>query len=158
MKKKAFILIVCILACELIGYAGSRLVMPNIAAWYATLNKPALDPPDFVFALVWTALFALMGVSLFLTWQKAGEDKKTLKMALASFIVQLVANVLWTAIFFGTHNPLGAFIDIIFLWLLIVWTMIVFWEISKPAAWLLVPYLAWVTFAAYLNYAIIVLN
>ena len=118
-----------------------------------------------MFGPVWTALYALMGIAAFLVWRN-GWEKKEVKLALGVFGIQLFLNAIWSIIFFGLHgstwltiNNLGwALVDIVALWLAIVWTIAVFYKISKPAAYLLVPYLLWVSFASYLNYSIWVLN
>lgn len=150
-------LIIAIVVSELAGIIGSFFVTPSIAGWYSTLAKPALNPPNWVFGPVWTTLFALMGIAAFLVWKK-GLNRKDVRIALGIFIGQLVLNSLWSIIFFGLHSPLGAFIEIIFLWLAILVTIIAFTKISKPAAWFLVPYILWVSFASYLNYMIWMLN
>ncbi len=102
-------------------------------------------------------LFALMGVSAFLIWKK-GLERKDVKIALGIFIGQLVLNTLWSIIFFGLHFPSGALLEIVFLWLAILATIILFAKVYRPAAWLLAPYILWVSFAIYLNYAIWILN
>lgn len=152
-----FKLIIAIVVSELAGIIGLVFTTPSIAGWYAGLVKPALNPPAWVFGPVWTTLFALMGIAAFLVW-KNGLDRKDVKIALGIFIGQLVLNTLWSIIFFGLHNPGLAFIEIIFLWLAILATIIAFTKISWPAVWLLVPYILWVSFAGYLNYSIWQLN
>ncbi|MDD4412545.1 MAG: tryptophan-rich sensory protein [Patescibacteria group bacterium] len=142
-----------IIICELAGIVGSLFTTPSIATWYKSLAKPALNPPSWIFAPVWTTLFILMGVAIFLIWEKGFKVKKV-KIALIIFAAQLVLNVFWSIIFFGLHNPGAAFVEIIFLWLAILLTIIYFFKISKPAAYLLIPYILWVTFASYLNYSI----
>lgn len=149
--------IMAIAVSELAGVIGSIFTTPSISNWYAGLIKPSLNPPAWVFGSVWTTLFALMGIAAFLIWKK-GLNHKNVKTALIVFIGQLVLNTLWSIIFFGLHSPGGALIEIIFLWFAILATIIVFSKISKPAAWLLVPYILWVSFAIYLNYAIWALN
>ncbi len=158
---------------EAAGIIGSVFTTPTIqSGWYGDLIKPALNPPAWVFGPVWTILFALMGISLFLVWKQHSnilENVRMLrvwKLAIALFFFQLVLNTFWSIIFFGSTsltiyglNNIGiAFIEIIFLWLAILATIIAFYKISRPAAWLLVPYLLWVSFATYLNVAIWVLN
>ena len=123
---------------------------------YAHLKKPSWAPPSWVFGPVWTALFALMGIAVFLVWEK--RKSQTVKIALTVFVFQLALNVLWSILFFGVHGIGFAFVEIIFLWLAILWTIIVFWKIDRAAAYLMLPYIAWVTFAAYLNYSIMILN
>lgn len=165
-------LVVAITVSELAGVIGLVFTMPSIAGWYAGLAKPELAPPNWIFGPVWTMLYALMGIAAFLIWssyaptdaeamsgKEASEDKKKgIKIALALFGIQLVLNTLWSIIFFGLYSPGGALLEIVFLWLAILATIIAFFKISKPAAWLLVPYILWVSFAAYLNYAIWILN
>lgn len=151
--KDIFKLIIAIVICEAAGAIGSLFTTPSIATWYKSLAKPMLNPPNWIFAPVWTTLFVLMGVAVFLIWKKGLKERKT-KIALAIFAVQLILNVFWSIIFFGLHNPGAAFIEIIFLWLAILLTIIYFFKISKSAAYLLFPYILWVTFASYLNYSI----
>lgn len=139
------------------GFIGSVFTTPAIATWYVSLHKPQLAPPNWVFAPVWTMLFALMGVAAFLVWSR-GLKRHEVKMALTVYLFQLLLNVVWSIIFFGLHNPGAALLEIILLWLVIVATIIAFTKISKPAAWLLVPYLLWVSLAAYLNYWLWLLN
>lgn len=146
-----------VIACEALGAIGSLFTIPSIPTWYAALEKPFLNPPNWIFGPVWTTLFALMGVAAFLVWRK-GWGKKPVRIALSLFGVQLLLNVLWSILFFGWHSPSIAFIDIALLWIAILWTIILFWRISRPAAYLFVPYLAWVTFASYLNLMIWSLN
>ena len=150
-------LIIAIVVSELAGIIGSVFTTPSIDGWYAGIIKPALNPPAWVFGPVWAILFALMGIAAFLIWKK-GLDRRDVRIALGIFIGQLVLNTFWSIIFFGFHSPGGACIEIIFLWLAILATVVVFAKISKPAAWLLLPYILWVSFAVYLNYAIWTLN
>lgn len=163
--KNFFKLIIAIAVSEMSGVIGSVFTTPSITGWYATLAKPELAPPSWVFGPVWTTLFALMGIAAFLVWKK-GLDRKDVKIALGIFIGQLVLNTLWSIIFFGSTsltingiNNIGlAFIEIVFLWLAILTTIIAFAKISKAAAWLLAPYILWVSFAGYLNFMIWTLN
>lgn len=152
-----FKLIIAIIVSELAGIVGSFFTVSAIPTWYAALEKPALNPPSWVFGPVWGILYLLMGVAAFLVWRK-GWGRKEIKAALCVFGAQLFLNTIWSIIFFGLHNPGWALVNIIALWLAIIWTIIVFYKISKPAAYLLVPYILWVSFASYLNYAIWVLN
>lgn len=152
-----FKLIIAIVISESAGFIGSFFTTPSVAGWYTELMKPALNPPSWIFGPVWTTLFALMGIAAFLVW-KRGMDRKDVRIALSIFIGQLVLNTLWSIIFFGLHSPGGALVEIVFLWLAILATIIAFAKISKPAAWLLLPYILWVTFAVYLNYSIWMLN
>lgn len=150
-------LIAAILVSELAGGIGSIFTASSIQGWYTTVIKPDIAPPNWVFGPVWTTLFALMGIAAFLVWKK-GIDRKDVKIALGMFLAQLVLNILWSVLFFGFQSLTGAFIEIIFLWLAILATGILFARVSKPAAWLLVPYIVWVSFAGYLNYLFLILN
>lgn len=145
-----------IVLIELIGNIGSFATFSQITNWYAQLAKPAFNPPNWLFGPVWTLLFALMGVSLYLVVK--GGQKKATQSAIFLFGLQLTLNVLWSFIFFGWHQPGLAFIEIVLLWLAIVATIKAFFRLSPLAAWLLVPYLGWVTFASALNYAVWQLN
>ncbi|MFA6194248.1 MAG: TspO/MBR family protein [Patescibacteria group bacterium] len=150
-------LIAAILIAESAGIIGSLFTRPSTPNWYATLARPSFNPPSWIFAPVWTALFLLMGIAAFLVW-KRGWEKREVKIALGIFGGQLILNILWSALFFGLHSPLAAFVEIIILWLAILWTILAFRKISKTAAWLLVPYILWVSFAAVLNFLLMLLN
>ncbi len=150
-------MVIAIVVSELAGVIGSFFTISAIPNWYAGLVKPVLNPPAWVFGPAWTTLYALMGIAAFLIW-KNGWDRKDVKAALGIFGLQLVLNAIWSIIFFGLHSPGWALVDIVLLWLAIVWTMVVFYKISRPAVYLLVPYLLWVSFASYLNYSIWMLN
>lgn len=141
--------------CLAAGALGSVFTTRAIGGWFATLVKPAFSPPNWVFAPVWTTLFILMGIAWYLV-----NKKKSSQLARANklFLLQLGLNVLWSVLFFGLHSPSLAFIGIIALWLVIVATIRAFAAISKPAGQLLWPYIAWVSFAAFLNLAIAILN
>jgi tryptophan-rich sensory protein len=156
MKRAEVIkLIICCSLPLAIGFAGTFFT--NSLDWYQTLQKPAFNPPNWVFAPVWTVLYLLIGISFFLVWRK-GLANAAGRTALACFILQLVFNALWTPIFFGAKQPLIAFADIVLLWLAIAATIVSFYKISKLSAILLVPYIVWVSFAAVLNAAICMLN
>lgn len=158
MKIKSTIkLIAAILICLGAGLIGSVFTSPAIPTWYAALQKPIFNPPNWIFAPVWTTLFILMGISAFLVWER-GIKKKKVKIALVMFSAQLMLNILWSLLFFGLRSPFYAFIEIIALWLAIILTILRFKEISKPAALLMLPYIIWVSFAAVLNIAIFALN
>lgn len=135
------------------GFVGSYFTTPNIDAWYSTIVRPEIAPPDWIFAPVWTILYILMGISLYLVWTKKFDKK-----AVFVFLVQLFLNSLWSILFFGLQNPFYGLIEIFFLWISILATIYFFYKISKKAAYLLVPYIVWVTFAAFLNYQIWMLN
>ncbi|HTK33399.1 MAG TPA: TspO/MBR family protein [Candidatus Paceibacterota bacterium] len=155
--KTSLKLVSAIVLSELAGIVGSFFTVSSITTWYADIIRPTFSPPNWIFGPVWTTLFALMGIALFLVWQK-GLAQRDVKIAVALFLAQLILNVCWSIIFFGAHNPGGAFVEILFLWIAILATIIAFFKISKLAGYLLVPYIAWVTFAAFLNYAIWTLN
>ncbi|MDR3571521.1 MAG: tryptophan-rich sensory protein [Candidatus Pacebacteria bacterium] len=149
--KQWLVLIGFIALSEGAGTLGSLFTIPSIAGWYATLARPQLAPPNWVFGPVWTTLFLLMGIAAFLVWCSGG-DRKDVRIGLGIFLLQLVLNVLWSVIFFGYHNLGGACIEIVFLWFAIIATIAAFARISNSAALLLLPYLAWVSYAAYLTY------
>jgi len=142
--------------CLIIGSFGSVFTNPKIFTWYSALAKPSWTPPNWLFAPVWTTLFILMGVALYLVWQK--YPKHGSGFALKMFGVQFALNVLWSFLFFGLESPLYGFAEIIVLWIAIAVTIFSFYKVSKPAAYALVPYIAWVTVAALLNYSVMVLN
>jgi tryptophan-rich sensory protein len=150
-------LILCIAICQGAGVMGSIFTASSVATWYTTLEKPWFTPPGSIISAVWIILFALMGLSLFLIWQK-GIDSTNAKVALGVFAFQLLVNILWSYVFFSLQSLLAAFVVILFLWLLIMQCIIRFWYISKEAALLLVPYILWVSFAAFLNYNLWRLN
>ena len=143
-------LIISILLCLSIGFTGSYFTSDSISSWYDTLNKPTFTPPNWTFGVVWTILYILMGVSAFLVWNQ-GFKKKSVKIALALFVFQLILNGLWTPIFFGLHYLGIALIDIVMMWIVILLTIIYFHKVSKLASLLLVPYLIWVSYATALN-------
>lgn len=158
-SRKILILIGSILLCLLAGLIGSFFTFSAIPTWYQSLNKPSFNPPDYIFAPVWTTLYILMGISLFLliiSRNKAHHNTK--KKALRLFLIQLVLNSLWSIIFFGIKFPLLAFIEIIFLWIFVLLTIIYSFKISKISSLLLIPYFLWISFASILNYYIFILN
>ncbi|MCX9084481.1 MAG: tryptophan-rich sensory protein [Candidatus Methanoperedens sp.] len=150
-------LIISIFICLFAGFIGSFFTTPAIPTWYAALQKPSFAPPNWVFFPVWTALFIMMGISLFLVWQKGCEDKKV-KTAIIIFAGQLVLNALWSFAFFGLRSPLLGLVEIVILWVAILATIMSFMKISRTAAYLLIPYILWVSFAAMVNFSIWRLN
>ncbi|HEX5398105.1 MAG TPA: TspO/MBR family protein [Verrucomicrobiae bacterium] len=130
------------------------LFMPG--AWYASLNKPAWNPPGWVFGPVWTVLYTMMAVAAWLVWKRGGFIAQ--RRPLTLFLVQLALNAAWTPLFFGLHRTGAAFAEIVLLWLAIAATLVSFRTVSHVAAWLLAPYLAWVSFAAALTFALWRLN
>jgi len=155
--KKFLGIIGFVIVCELAGLMGSLFTTPSIPGWYAGLTKPAFNPPNWLFAPVWTVLYALMGLAAWLVYDK-GVRRADVKRALFVFVAQLILNVGWSITFFGAHQILGAFVIIVALWILILGTILRFLKISKAAAFLLVPYLLWVGFATVLNVSLYVLN
>lgn len=143
---------ICVGAASL----GSLLTASPVNGWYAALAKPAWTPPNWVFGPVWSLLYVAMAVAAWLVWRRVGFPHAS--SALNLFAVQLVLNVCWWAIFFGAHRPGMAFAEILLLWLAILATTIAFHLLSRKAAWLMLPYLLWVAFAAALNFAIWRLN
>lgn len=156
-KINYFKLIISILICLSIGFIGSFFTASSVSTWYVTLNKPVFNPPGYLFAPVWTILYIMMGISLYLVWNKGLKDK-TSKTGLILFGIQLILNFLWSVLFFGLKSPLIAFIEIILLWFFILLTMIYFYKISKLSSYLLIPYILWVSFASVLNFSIYYLN
>lgn len=148
---KYFKLLLLVIACESIGFFGAIFTIPSIPTWYASLNKPFFSPPNFVFGPVWTILYLLMGVSLFLVWENKKTDKNI-------FYLQLVLNFLWSMVFFGMHSPILGLVVIVLLWWAIFKTIKQFSKINKTAGYLLYPYLAWVSFASLLNLSVFLLN
>ena len=157
MKQKITKFVVSVLVCELAGVLGSFFTTPAIPNWYAGLQKSFLNPPNWLFAPVWATLFFLMGISLYLIWEKLKEDKRA-KSAIYVFTIQLTLNILWSVAFFGLRSPLYGFIVIIILWFAILFTIFKFHPISKTAAYLLLLYIIWVSFASILNFSIMILN
>lgn len=143
--------------CQAAGLVGSVFTASSIDRWYRFLERPALAPPNWVFGPVWTLLYTFMGVAAFLVWER-GFRRPGVRAALAVFAAQLALNALWSFLFFGLQDPEAALIGIALLWLAIVATIALFWRVSRVAGALLVPYLLWVSFAAYLNYAFWRLN
>lgn len=151
----AIILAITIIIPQLAGFIGSIYTMPNIKNWYAFINKPTFNPPNWIFGPVWTTLFILMGVASYIIYKQ--NNKKSF-YALKIYSAQLILNIMWSIVFFGMKNPLGAFFVIIALWILIVYTMLTFYRIKKSAGYLFIPYFLWVSFATILNFSIYILN
>ncbi len=150
-------LIISLALPQLAGIIGSFFTVSAIPSWYATLQKPSFSPPNWIFGPAWVMLYILMGISVYLVWQKIKENK-TVKGSLWLFWIHLFFNATWSIIFFGLQNPGLALINIVIIWLLIIALIIKFWKISKWATYLLIPYLLWVSFASVLNYFIWYLN
>ncbi len=150
-------LLLAIALPEFISVVSTPFTIASIDTWYKTLNKPFFTPPNWVFGPVWTILYLLMGISMYVVWMKGIKTKKV-RIASACFILQLALNFLWSFIFFGLHQPFLAFFEITALWTAVFFLMVKFYEISKPAGFLLVPYLIWISFAGILNFSIMILN
>jgi translocator protein len=169
-----------IIICELAGAIGAIFTTPQIGSWYKSLNKPSFNPPNWIFGPVWSTLFLLMGISLYLVWSKKFSVKNELKIKnkkawnnlsqkfftgkwqkvniILIFAVQLILNILWSVIFFGMQETGLAFFELLMLWVSIVYLIINFYRVSKKSAWLLLPYILWVSFAGILNFSLWLLN
>jgi len=150
-------LILSILASFAAGGIGSFFTFKAIPTWYAGLKKPRFTPPNRAFGPVWTTLYILMGVSVFLVWQK-GLATDGVLLAFVLFWIQLAMNAIWSIIFFGMKSKGGGVITIVVLWLLILMTMVSFFRVSVWAGVLLIPYIVWVSIASYLNVGVWILN
>jgi len=155
--KKIIKLFLSLGLCLSAGFIGAIFTRQSVSTWYQTINKPSFNPPNWIFSPVWTTLFILMGISLFLVWQK-GLSEKNIRVALLIFLIQLIFNTMWSLVFFGLKSPFLGFLVIVILWFLILLTILKFFKISKIAGWLLVPYILWVSFASILNFYIWILN
>lgn len=136
---------------------GSLATFSQIPGWYVTLIRPDWAPPNWVFPVVWTTLYILMALALFLVWRMGLETKQS-KVAVAVFLVQLAINAMWSIVFFGYHSIFGGLVLVILLWITILANIIVFYRVSKWAGILLLPYIIWVSIASYLNYTVWLLN
>ena len=143
-----------IILCLGVGGVSGVVTAGAVADWFPTLNKPFFNPPSWIFAPVWTLLYIMMAIAAWRVWLEGASSKPALNL----FFIQLVLNFLWPLFFFGMHLPALALIDIIAMWIMIALTMRAFFKIAQPAGWLLVPYLAWVSFATVLNASIWWLN
>ena len=171
---------ISIIICEFAGVIGSIFTFPAIGAWYKNLNKPVFNPPSWIFGPVWTFLFLLMGISFYLVWKEKWVVKNKIGIAnkkswnvlstklwegdwqkvniITIFFVQLVLNICWSIIFFGARSPAVAFFELLALWFAILFTIINFYRVSKTAAYLLMPYILWVSFAGVLNFVLWIIN
>lgn len=147
-----------VLVVEVVGASGSLFTVQGLDTWYDTLVRPALAPPNWVFAPVWTTLFALMGVAAWLVWRRARSSLRGARIAALTFAAQFVFNLAWSAVFFGQQAIGAGLVVIAVLWVLIVATIVTFARVDRRAGALLIPYLLWVSFATYLNYAFWTLN
>lgn len=143
-------IVLCIIAAEILGGLGGFLTATSIDTWYADLNKPPGNPPNWLFGPVWSVLYAMMGTAFALVWHRADPGPE-MKSALTWFVIQLVLNLAWTPVFFGAHQMLAALVIIVSLLGAILITIRKFRPISQLAGWLLVPYTLWVSYATWLN-------
>lgn len=150
-------LVIALVACQVAGVVGSLFTVRSVGTWYETLNRPSYAPPNAVFGPVWITLYVLMGIAAFLIWRR-GLQYPGVRQGLLAFIVQLVFNSGWSIAFFGMRSPLAGLLVIVVLWLEILITMIYFFRVVRTAGYLMLPYFAWVTFAAVLNYGFFALN
>jgi translocator protein len=155
--KNAPKIILFIIICELVGIIGAYFSGPVLGGWYVSLAKSPLNPPTEYFGPIWTILYAFMGYAAFLIWNTASK-KKEVRSALVLFADLLILNLLWSVIFFGIGKPFAAFVEILALWIVSLLTVLAFFKVSHKAAYFLIPFLVWVSFAAYLNYSIVILN
>ncbi len=153
--KKIWKIIIMIVVAQLSGIIGSVFTTTAIPTWYAALNKPWFTPPSYMFAPVWLTLYTLMGIAAGLIWASKSKLKQK---ALPIYAVQLFLNFTWSPIFFGLKNVLLALANIIAMWVAILVTIVLFWKIDKRSAWMLVPYIVWVSIATALNYYVLILN
>lgn len=154
--KKGIKLILCIALPLLVGGLSGFFTSSNIDTWFATLNKPTFNPPNYIFGPVWTTLYTLMGISLYIVLNKAKTQERFKLVSI--FILQLVLNFFWSFIFFKSHQIGLALIEILILWISIVAMIILFYKTSRLASLINIPYLLWVSFAAVLNYNFYILN
>jgi len=153
-------LIISLFVCQLAGIVGSVFTITNIPTWYAFLQKPFFAPPNWLFGPAWITLYFLMGLALFFAWEKkvSKRNEKEKKSGIRLFELQLSLNALWSFLFFGLQSPVLGLIGIVALWLSIAATMISFYKTSRRSFWLMVPYIAWVSFASALNCMVWLLN
>ncbi|WP_026704551.1 TspO/MBR family protein [Flavobacterium soli] len=151
-------ILVMVATCLVIGYFSGIVTQSSITTWYPTIEKPSFNPPNWIFAPVWTALYIMMGIAAGLVWNLIESKREEVRSALIFFAIQLALNSLWSFLFFGLKNPLLAFIEIVLLWLMIYETYNKFNKLNKIAGYLFIPYLLWVSFATILNGSIWWLN
>lgn len=155
-RRKVILFLGSLLLPQLVGTVGALFTFPAIASWYVFLEKPFLSPPNWIFGPVWTALYLMMGVSFYLIL--TSKPTKFTSKAIQLFLIQMFFNLIWSIVFFGMQSTGGGLVVIIALWIAILLTILKFSKISRNASILLLPYLAWVTFASYLNLSLFLLN
>ncbi|MBN1604220.1 MAG: tryptophan-rich sensory protein [Chitinispirillaceae bacterium] len=144
-----------IILCEIVGLSGGAITSTSVSTWYRKLRKPSFNPPSWIFGPVWTTLYAIMGIAAASIAQNREKDTTS---ANALFGTQLLLNFLWTVLFFGLRSPFAAFVEITVLHIAILLTISTYWRLSKKAAFLMIPYILWVSFASLLNYKVWRLN
>lgn len=154
MKHKFLKLAASILLSLGAGFLGSMATAPAIESWYANLEKPSFNPPNWIFAPVWTTLYILMAIAFYLIW----TSKKNIRKSALLYFTQLALNTLWSILFFGLKLPSVALLEVIILWIFVYLTIQSFYKLNELAAYLIMPYLAWISFATLLNYFIVLLN
>ncbi len=154
--KPIFKFLISVFIPLVVGLTSGFFTSSNVNGWFTTINKPSFNPPNWLFAPVWTTLYIMMGIALFLVWNS--NSVKSKKTAIILFSTQLLLNFLWSFIFFSQHNIGLALVEIVLLWISILLTIFAFAKFSTAASWLLVPYICWVSFATLLNYSIWQLN
>ena len=157
MRKKLTYIVISVVICLLVGFLSGFATQTSVDSWYESLNKPFFNPPNWIFAPVWTTLYIMMGIAAGIVWSK-GLHHIWVKTALYHFSFQLIFNAMWSVVFFGFNQPFWALLVILVLLALILLNMKSFRVASKTAAYLLVPYFIWVCFATLLNYKIWEMN
>ena len=150
MIKNPIRLLIAILLCQLVGNAASLLIAPSITSWYSTISAPHMTPPSWIFPPLWIVLYTLMGASLYLVWESSGKSKNV-ESLVQTFSIQLILNPIWALAFFALRLPAWGLVAAAGLWIAIAITITRFRQVSNRAAWLLAPYIAWITFAFVLN-------
>lgn len=150
-------LLICVAVCIGAGLIGSIFTRESVSEWYTYLQKPAFTPPGWLFAPVWSLLYILMGIAVFMVWRQ-GWKQVQVKRGIIIFIMQLLLNVTWSFAFFGLKSPISGLIIIIPLWIAILLTIINFYTVHRAASFLLFPYIIWVSFAIVLNLSIYLMN
>jgi translocator protein len=155
--KKAITILFFILISQSAGIIGALFTSSAVSGWYLDINKPFFTPPGWVFGPAWISLYTLMGIASYFIWLKRKKNNLA-NTALVIFFIHLAFNALWSIIFFGLKNPMWAFFEIIILWGMILFLVVMFYKIDKKASYLLIPYILWVSFAALLNFSIWIIN
>lgn len=154
--RQVSVLLVFLAASAVVAWVGANWTASSVGSWYAGLEKPPWTPPNFLFGPVWSVLYVAMAVAAWMVWRRGGWRENP--WALSLYAIQLLLNLFWSGLFFGMRSPLWGLVDITFLWLAILATLVLFFRRSRLAGWLMVPYLLWVSYAAALNFAIWRLN